>query len=101
MLLATFAVHVAKGYSRESFDARRLGYAKHSFPIEMWGRPTDVWAAVRRHNAVVREVAEREGIVWVDVARQLPRGRRFFDDICHLTELGIQQLVALLVPLIC
>ncbi len=60
VLLATFAVHVPKGYSRESFDAGRLGYAKHSFPIEMWGRPANVRAAVARYNAVVRDVAERE-----------------------------------------
>ena len=98
VLLATFAVHVPKGYSREAFDAGKLGYAKHSFPIEIWGRPANVRAAVFRHNAAVRDAAKREGTVWVDVARQMPRGRRFFDDICHFTELGSQEFVRLLVP---
>ena len=50
VLLATFAVHVPPGYSREAFDAGSLGYAKHGFPIEIWGRPENVVLAVQRHN---------------------------------------------------
>ncbi len=89
LLVATFAYHVPEDYSLERFRAKRLDYLLHLSPLELWGRPEHVVAALDAHNDVVRRVAEQEpAVIGVDVAARLPRSRETFNDAVHLTTTG-------------
>ncbi len=94
LLLMTFATHVVEGYTLEKFLAGELDYAGHTMPIELWGEPEHVLRAIAAHNRVVREVAAGPGVHLVDQAAEMPKGRRYFADVCHVTEEGMRALVA-------
>jgi hypothetical protein len=99
VLLMTFATWVPPGYSQAAFTARTLDYTLHLSPIEMWGTPANVAAAVARHNEIVRDVAARDGTLrLVDQERAMPKGRRWFNDVCHLTSAGSRRFVANMLP---
>ncbi len=99
VLLMTFALHVPDDYSEEAFEAKRLDYGHHRTPLERWGLPENAVAGVRAHNAVVRSLAETgKAAFFVDQARLMPRGARYFDDACHLTALGSERFVELILP---
>src|SRR5262249_13406092 len=90
-----FATWIPADYSPTAFAEGRLDYALHLSPLEIWGRPEYVAAAVDRHNEVVRRLAaQREGALFVDQARLMPGSGRFFNDACHLTVLGSSEFVA-------
>jgi lysophospholipase L1-like esterase len=86
--LATFALYVPPDYSLEAFREKRLDYLLFWSPIELWGERDHVIAAVAAHNAVVRRLAARPGVLLVDEDRLVPRGARTFNDPCHLTNEG-------------
>lgn len=89
LVLVTFALHLADDYTLEAFRAKQLDYGLHRDPIELWGRPEHVRAAVAAQNERVRRIAARHpGVVLVDLERTLPRGAAHFDDVCHLTAAG-------------
>jgi GDSL-like Lipase/Acylhydrolase family len=88
VLAMTFATWVPDDYSAAAFRARTLDYTLHLSPLEMWGAPANVLAAVARHNEVVRTVAAESGAPLVDQATAMPKGGRYFNDACHLTGAG-------------
>ena len=94
LLVMTFATYVPADYSLQAFLQRKLDYTLHLSPIEMWGTPANVAAAVARHNEIVRMIAASDSTVrFVDQAALMPRGRRYFNDVCHLTGDGSRTFV--------
>jgi lysophospholipase L1-like esterase len=86
VMLMTFAIHVPANYSRAAFDQHALDYRLHRLPLEVWGRPDNVVAAVAAHNAVVRRLAShRQGVLFVDQDALMEKSAHMFDDPCHLT----------------
>jgi hypothetical protein len=105
MVLATFALHVPPDYSLAAFRERRLDYLLFHSPLELWGEPSHVVAAVEAHNAAIRRLAARfPEAVLVDQDRLMLRGARFFNDPCHLTlegsEAFARHLVDAILPLL-
>lgn len=101
IVLATFAIYVAPGYSEERFEAGELDYGRHESPIELWGSPANVTAGVEAHNRIVREVgAAAPNAAVLDLATTMPRSGQYFDDVCHLTAAGCQHFAAEILPLI-
>ncbi len=103
LVLLTLAAHDPPGYSVEAFRERRLDYSLHLFPFEIWGNREDVLAMVRRHNAILRELAQRNPeVLMVDQDALMPRSGAHFNDPCHLTLLGssrfVENLIAGLPP---
>lgn len=89
LLVLTFATHLPDDYSLQAFNERRLDYTIHLTPVEMWGTPQNVLAAVARHNEIVRSVAATDpGVRLFDQASAMPKGARYFNDVCHLTATG-------------
>jgi hypothetical protein len=89
VLLATFALHVPRDYSLEGFREQRLDYLLFHSPLELWGDPSNVVAAVRAHDEALRRLAAgAPGAILVDEDRLMPRGARWFNDPCHLTSEG-------------
>jgi hypothetical protein len=89
LLVMTFATYMPPGYSLKAFEEKRLDYAGHREPIETWGEPVNVMAAVARHNDAVRALAARRPEVsLVDQANLMPGSGQNFDDVCHFTSAG-------------
>ncbi len=96
VVLMTFAYHVPKNYTLKRFKSGKLDYGKghYQLPVEMWGEPEHVVAAVEAHNDVIRQLAgEHDHVIFVDMQALLPRDGEHFSDLCHLTEAGDQVLV--------
>ncbi len=101
VLLMTFAYHLPEDYSETSFDSRSLDYTAHTLPIELWGRPDCVVAALAAHNTVTRKLARRfDGALFVDQERKIPKEGLYFNDICHLTHEGSERFVESLLDVI-
>ncbi len=99
LLLMTFAAYMPSDYSLKAFQEKRLDYDGHREPIETWGEPQNVMAAVARHNEAVRAlVARHPEVSFVDEAALMPGSASTFDDVCHFTAAGsarfVQNLVA-------
>jgi len=91
VLLVTFALHIPKNYTLRKFWNRELDYATSilRLPVETWGEREHVAATVALHNDVIRKIAATHPDVHLfDMARNLPKSHRCFDDPCHLTAEG-------------
>ncbi|MHC4491264.1 MAG: PLP-dependent aminotransferase family protein [Planctomycetota bacterium] len=97
LLVMTFATHVVEGYTLDKFRAGELDYAGREMPLDLWGKPEFVLRAIAVHNRVVREIAARPDVHLVDLQAEMPGGRRYFLDVCHLTGEGLGAFVANLV----
>lgn len=94
VLLSSFAYYLAPGYSEEAFRALRLDYSLHAFPVELWGKPPYVTAAIDAHNdAVARLAAAVPGVLYVDQNALIPKTGEYFNDVCHLTGKGCESFV--------
>ena len=97
-LLCSFAWYLPDDYTDERFAAKALDYGKHVTPTGTWGRPENVAEGLEVHNAILREVAAGHAhATLVDVDAAVPKDGRHFDDICHLTKLGGEIWVRLVV----
>jgi hypothetical protein len=94
VLLMTFATWVPEDYTPERFQAMQTGYTTHQTPLAIWGDPPAVLNAVRVHNAELRAAAAQgPGVALVDQALLMPPGRRYWNDVCHLTVRGSSAFV--------
>jgi hypothetical protein len=94
VLLMTYAIYVAPGYTEEAFRAKTLDYAVHVTPLSHWGTVDSVPAAVHAHNAALRRLAAlHPDVVFVDQERLMPTGKLYFNDPCHLTAKGCEVFV--------
>ena len=90
----TFATYVPANYSLDAFNAKRLDYDLHLTPVEIWGSQGSVLAAVATHNEITRRLAaENPNVLFVDQAKLMATGGRYFNDVCHLTVAGSLQFV--------
>jgi len=69
-VLVTFVVH--RGLLNESKTMNPVVYAE----------------GIRQHNAALREVAAKEGVLLVDLAKRFPQERRLFSGPVHMVEAG-------------
>ena len=93
VVVMTFAYHIPANYSLVAFVAGELDYSDpNACPVELTGKPAYVIAALEQHNDAVRELAaQHPGVVFVDQDRLMVRGRKNFEDCCHLTPAGCTQ----------
>jgi lysophospholipase L1-like esterase len=96
--LASFAWYLAPGYSLPAFLAKKLDYGRHESPVELWGLPANVVKGIGVHNQVIDSLARRHPqVYYADIRAGIPGGRKYFDDICHLTPAGSRRWVEILV----
>jgi hypothetical protein len=93
VLLMTFALNIAEGYSKDAFEGLELDYTRHRSALRWWGTLEAVLAGVDTHNAVIRELAAERRTLFVDQAALIPSERRVYDDLCHLTVAGSELFV--------
>lgn len=94
VLLMTYAGYVPEHYSLKRFKEKKLDYALHITPIEVFGKPENVIKGLAVHNDVLRSLSrERRDVIFVDQDLRMPRGGRYFNDIAHLTAEGCEKFV--------
>ncbi|MDP2653237.1 MAG: hypothetical protein Q8Q08_04320 [Candidatus Omnitrophota bacterium] len=98
VLLIGFAFHVPRDYSEIKFNRKMLdyGYGENAFPLEIWGRPENVIKGVLAHNDILAGLASREKTLYLDANAFLPHDGRFFRDVCHLTDTGVETFAGIL-----
>lgn len=94
ILLSSFAFHVPRDYSYLKFKTKQLDYAAHTFSIDIWGDPENVMRGIITHNKVIDKLADdHPEILFIDENAKIPKSKIYFNDICHLTEAGNEQLL--------
>jgi hypothetical protein len=96
VLLMTFAYYIPPDYTRERFERGELDYTPDdaAIPVELWGKPEYVAAAIDAHNEQIRQLAESyDNVIFVDQHRLLPRDGQHFVDLCHLSAMGRRKFV--------
>jgi hypothetical protein len=89
VLLMSFAFYLASDYSELAFQDMALPYTLHSAPLQAWGRPEHVAAAVGVHNEIIHKLAGKNNqTLFLDQASIIPHESLFFNDPCHLTARG-------------
>ncbi|RLS78627.1 MAG: hypothetical protein DWI00_03530 [Planctomycetota bacterium] len=91
--LMTFATHFVEGYTKEAFDAKKLGYSAGQYELatELWGKPINVSRGVAIHNEVIRQLSsEHPDLVFVDMESEL-KDIKYFTDVCHLSAAGLDR----------
>ncbi len=100
VLLMTFVFYVPDDYSPARFASKSLDYSSHMSEIELWGKPRNVITGLLTHNKAIRDTAKESDALFVNMFELMPRGREYFQDICHLTDEGAQRFVDILFPVI-
>ena len=84
------AAAVALGYAYptpNSLDALAAAVASSLRGVAL-RRMTKFMDAVAEHNQVMREVADEQGALFIDLDQQFPQGRALFQDPVHLNDKG-------------
>jgi len=89
MVLCSFAVPAKTGLSRAERD-----YFEYTF-MRDWGGRYVTFATYRRAldqlNREIKKLCDEVGAVYAPVAERLSGGSECFDDICHMTNAGIER----------
>jgi hypothetical protein len=95
ILLMTFAYYIPENYTLKRFEDKSLDYGKHMCFIENWGKPENVESAIIAHNEIIKDLARQysDNVIFMDQLSNIPRGKEYFDDICHLTHEGSRKFV--------
>jgi hypothetical protein len=93
VVLATHATSF--GEVRETEDHDRLVAWRSSYPALEEGGLLDM---EERMNRVVRENAAKRHVHFVDAARLMPTGHKYFGDFVHFSDEGANAFAALLTP---
>ncbi|MBI1859574.1 MAG: SGNH/GDSL hydrolase family protein [Deltaproteobacteria bacterium] len=93
VVVVTQPFFIPPDYSLERFQGRALDYNSHVLPVELWGSVEGVRAGAEAHNEAIRRVAARarergQDVKLIDLATLLTGGRKYFNDVCHLTDEG-------------
>jgi hypothetical protein len=98
IILMTFASYVPANYSLQAYLDGKLDYEANQCtgcPVEVWGKPEYVLAALAQHNQAIRELAaENPEVVFVDQEARMPHSATFFRDCCHFTNVGGRRFTA-------
>jgi hypothetical protein len=95
LVLVAFASYLPADYSLDRFQRRQVGYLLHLMHVETWGTPGHVARRLAVHNRVIEEVARSHAEAnFIDPRPFLPPEGRFWNDVCHLTSLGMIRLAA-------
>ncbi len=100
LVLMTFSYYLDENYNRDDFEARKLDYSAHSFPVELWGRADCVTKALDAHNDVIRAMDTANSLAVIDQEKLIPDNGLHFNDICHFTHEGCEKFVENLLPAI-
>lgn len=99
-MVMTFASFLPDDYTRERFDNGELGYAAGDYGMraESWGHPENVRRTIDAHNDVIRDIAENNAVLFVDLQKHLAGQQACFTDVCHLSQAGLETVISHTLP---
>ena len=104
VLILTYAYYIPKDYSNNKFISKTLDYSfknAHSFPLSIWGDKTSLSLGLALHNTILKEQHETDPtLLFVDQYNKIPKKKKYFNDVCHLTEKGGELFVNNLLDII-
>ena len=102
-ILMTFATHVADGLELNALLDGKLGYVRtkehHINSLRSWGEADYVIEGLRRHNAIIQQLANEQEVLFVDQQQRLSAEITNFVDPCHFSPQGQRRFIANLVQL--
>lgn len=97
VLLMTFAYHLPKNYSHSNFNSESLDYTfkkGHSFPLSIWGNKETLTIGLEHHNTILKDFHQNDpSLLFVDQNSHIPKNKAYFNDVCHLTDVGGRKFV--------
>lgn len=100
VLLMSYAHYIAEGYTFEKFLGQELDYGTFRLPIELWGSVENVHKGLVTHNGTIADVAKRKDCLFVDQNAEIERNSANFNDVCHLSDAGLEIFVGNLIAAI-
>ncbi len=98
-VLMTFAFHLPDNYSRQAFLDKQLDYSNpdsyDSRDVYNWGPPEYVREGLARENSIIRKIAADKKIVLIDIDAEMSAQGRWFGDVCHFSDAGVDFFTAL------
>ena len=98
VVLSTYAWNQPEDYTFEAFYEKQLPYYDEQlFPTELYGMPENIRKGLQIHNNIINTLSkEHPDLPYIDVNSNIPDTHEYFNDVCHLTDKGCQQLAHLI-----
>jgi hypothetical protein len=90
VITPTFATYIPPDYSLKKFNAKELGYVKHTLPIELWGSLESVEKGIMVHRKAMEELTTKQthqNLYVIELDKTLNLSD-YFNDVCHLSKAG-------------
>jgi len=100
VLLMSYANYIPDDYTLEKFLEQDLDYGTYRLPIELWGTVENVRKGLEVQNAAILDLARSKGCIFVDQDALIEKNSTNFNDICHLSEPGLEDFARNMVSVI-
>jgi lysophospholipase L1-like esterase len=99
LILLPINIYIANGYTETSYKNGLLDYKDGTgYPIEIYGDPTNLDSIVSAYKTGMKN-KESNNVKFCDAA--IPRNRNYYNDVCHLTDAGMETLTSDIAHFIC
>jgi hypothetical protein len=87
LLLMSYASFFPEGVELKGdiVDNAFFGNCTHHSYISIWGDPENVQKGIRVHNEYLKELAVQNEVDFLDMDSLMPRRKKYFCDVCHLS----------------
>lgn len=90
ILPVTYAVYFPKSVQEKGggADYSEFTNCRGPSPLGLWGDPANVREGVRQHNLALKKIASINALTICDMDSLMPRQKRYYCDLCHLSPEG-------------
>lgn len=72
----------------EQSDMKHFASCNYASPVIIWGAPEHVKKGIEVHNQILKKLALRNHVLFLDMAKRMPADSSYFCDVCHVSEVG-------------
>ncbi len=80
-------------YAQRFDDLTGIDFSRRSVRAGLNGEVG--WEILEMYNDITRKVAREEGVLVIDLAREMPRGSRYYYDLMHFSNAGCKEVAAI------
>lgn len=98
VLLMTFAHRIPEDYTREGFSAGLTDYVecdRVGDAVEYYGSVENVTGGLEIHNGIIRDLAKKPDLYFINQAKLLASDSKGFTDVCRLSEQGVKRFAGM------
>ena len=99
VLLMTFAHRIPEDYSQDRFSQDLTDYIQGiqpGDPVEFYGSVENVNRGLELHNGIIRDIAKKQDVYFINQAKLLGGDQKAFTDVCRLSERGTKRLAGMI-----